>query len=108
MVGVTYRLARDPKPTGKLAFRVKEGSSRWWLGLLVIDHGNPLTSVEIRQNGRWRKLRHTDYNYWLAENPGPGPGPYTVRVTDTRGHRKVVRKIGLAPGKIQRTKVTMY
>ncbi len=108
VTGVTYRLARDPRPSGKLAFRVKEGSSQWWLGLLVINHGNPLTSVEIRQSGRWRKLLRTDYNYWLAEKPGPGPGPFTVRIIDARGYRATVRKIRLAPEKVQRTNVRMY
>ncbi|GIH95679.1 expansin EXLX1 family cellulose-binding protein [Planobispora siamensis] len=107
-VGVTYRPVRDPRVGGPLSFRVKEGSSRWWLALLVVDHGNPLASVEVRPaGGAWRKLVRADYNYWIAES-GVGRGPFTVRVTDIRGHRATAPRVRLAPGVVQRTAVKMY
>ncbi|GGL06747.1 hypothetical protein Sme01_67080 [Sphaerisporangium melleum] len=105
---VTYRPVRDPRVGAPLSFRVKEGSSRWWLGLLVIDHGNPLTSVEVRgAGGVWHKLARTDYNYWIASS-GAGKGPLTVRVTDSRGHRAIAKRVRLAPAVTQRTTATMY
>jgi expansin (peptidoglycan-binding protein) len=107
VIPVSYRPVRDPKVPGPLAVRVKEGSSRYWLGLLVIDHGNPLASVEVRYGGGWQALRHTDYNYWLAES-GAGPGPFTVRVTDTAGHQVTAAGIALSPQVVQRTTVWMY
>ncbi|ETK36025.1 expansin EXLX1 family cellulose-binding protein [Microbispora sp. ATCC PTA-5024] len=105
---VRYRLAADPRPSGRLAFRVKEGSSQWWLALLVMDHGNPLASVEVGQGGRWRPLVRTEYNYWVAQDPGAGPGPFTIRVTDVRGHRGTVRKVRLSVGALQRSRVRLY
>jgi len=106
-IPVTYRPVRDPKLPGPLAVRVKEGSSRYWLALLVIDHGNPLASVELRRGAGWQALRHTDYNYWLAES-GAGPGPFTVRVTDTAGHQVSATGITLRPAVVQRTNQWMY
>ncbi|MGN9845292.1 expansin EXLX1 family cellulose-binding protein [Nonomuraea sp. H19] len=108
MAGVTYRPVRNPRVGKPLSFRVKEGSSQWWLALLVIDHGNPLTSVEVKgAGGAWRKLARADYNYWIAES-GMGRGPFTVRLTDTLGHRVTAQRVRLAPAVIQRTTTKMY
>jgi expansin (peptidoglycan-binding protein) len=108
LVGVTYRPVADPRVGRPLSFRVKEGSSQWWLALLVIDHGNPLTSVEVKSTGgAWRKLARADFNYWIAES-GAGQGPFSVRVTDTRGHRVTANGVRLSPGAIQRSTTKMY
>ncbi|MER6001420.1 expansin EXLX1 family cellulose-binding protein [Nonomuraea angiospora] len=108
LVGVTYRPAANPKIGKPLSFRVKEGSSQWWLALLVNNHGNPLTSVEVKTpGGAWRKLARADYNYWIAES-GAGQGPFSVRVTDTRGHRVTANGVRLAPSAVQHTTTKMY
>jgi hypothetical protein len=87
--------------------RVKEGSSRYWLALLIIDHGNPLTAVQVRGGAGTQALRHVDYNYWIAE-PGAGPGPFTVDLTDNAGHRATIPGVTLSPGRIQTSTVRMY
>ncbi|MEU7833709.1 expansin EXLX1 family cellulose-binding protein [Nonomuraea sp. NPDC049129] len=108
LVGVTYRPVANPKVGQPLSFRVKEGSSQWWLALLVIDHGNPLTSVEVKSTGgTWRKLARANFNYWIAES-GAGQGPFSVRVTDTRGHRVTANGVRLSPAAIQRSTTKMY
>ncbi|GAA3568666.1 hypothetical protein GCM10022419_056840 [Nonomuraea rosea] len=107
MAGVTYRPVRNPRVGRPLSFRVKEGSSQWWLALLADDHGNPLTSVEVKAGGAWRKLARADYNYWIAES-GMGRGPFAVRITDTRGHRVTVKRVRLAPAVVQRTTTKLY
>lgn len=108
MVNVTYTRVRDPRPTRPLAFRVKEGSSRWWLAVLVGGHGNRLTSVEVRApGGGWRRLARADYNYWIAEQ-GMGPGPFTIRVRDDRRHRATVSGVRLKPGVVQRSTTRLY
>ncbi|MBO3745661.1 hypothetical protein J5X84_06220 [Streptosporangiaceae bacterium NEAU-GS5] len=104
-VAVSYRLVKNPR-AGRLAFRVKDGSSRWWMGLLVYNHGNPLRSVEIHTRSGWLPLKRTDYNYWLTDNPGPGP--FNVRVSDVRGHRAVVKGVKLAPEKLQQSRTRLY
>jgi expansin (peptidoglycan-binding protein) len=89
------------------AVRVKEGSSRYWLALLPVNHGNPLAGVEVRGTGDWQVLRRTDHNYWLAEH-GAGGGPFTLRLTDAMGRQAVLRGVSLAPGKTQDSSVWMY
>jgi expansin (peptidoglycan-binding protein) len=107
VVPVSYRAVVDPPLPGPLTFRIKEGASQWWFAVLVGDHGNPLRAVEVRQDGRWRAAVRQDYNYWLIDS-GAGPGPYTIRVTDTYGHRATATGIRLAPGQTQRSGVRMY
>ncbi|MGI5163496.1 expansin EXLX1 family cellulose-binding protein [Spirillospora sp. CA-253888] len=103
---VRYGLLRDPEEAGRLAFRVKPGSSAAWLGLLVIGHGNPLARVEARDGGRWRELGRSADNHWTSS--GLGGGPFTVRVTDRHGNRAVARDISLRPGRVQRSDVRLY
>lgn len=107
VVPVSYRAVVNPPLPGALTFRVKEGSSQWWFAVLVGDHGNPLSSVEVRTGSSWRRLVRADYNYWLADS-GLGPGPYTIRVTDAYGNRAVADGIRLLPGQTQRSTVRMY
>jgi expansin (peptidoglycan-binding protein) len=107
LIPITYRPVSNPRITGGLAFVVKTGSSRYWLGLLVDNAGNRLRSVEVKAGSSWRALQRTDYGYWLAPG-GAGPGPFTVRVTDVVGHRAVTSGVRLAPGVVQRTGVRLY
>ncbi|WP_174530462.1 expansin EXLX1 family cellulose-binding protein, partial [Micromonospora maritima] len=107
VVRVTYRAVVDPALPGPLTFRIKEGASQWWFAVLVGDHGNPLRSVEVRQDGAWRAADRENYNYWLIPS-GAGPGPYTIRVTDVYGHRATATGIRMAPGQVQRSTVRMY
>lgn len=76
-----------------ISYRVKEGSSQWWVGILVMNHRNPVRSLEARVDGQWIALQRQKYNYFLAR--GLGPGPFDVRVTDSYGERVV--SSGLTP-----------
>lgn len=108
MIPITFHQVVDPELPGGLSFRVKEGSSQWWLALLVDNHGNPLRSVEVSSGGHpWRALERADYNYWIADN-GAGSGPFRVRVTDIRGHVAVASGIAIRPGQVQRTTVRLF
>ncbi|MDQ1289639.1 MAG: expansin [Actinomycetota bacterium] len=105
---ITYRRVVDPPVSEGLSFRVKEGASQWWFALLVDNHGNPLKSVEVSSDGSsWQSLSRTDYNYWLAQS-GAGQGPFTVRVTDVRGHVAVAANIAIRPGEVQKTSARLY
>ncbi|GAB3072854.1 expansin EXLX1 family cellulose-binding protein [Micromonospora schwarzwaldensis] len=107
VVKISYRAVVDPPLPGPLTFRLKEGASQWWFAVLVGDHGNPLRSVEVRQNGSWRAAAREDYNYWLIPS-GAGPGPYAIRVTDVSGHRATATGIRMLPGQVQRSSTRMY
>ena len=107
LIPITYRLVTNPAVTGGLAFVVKTGSSRYWLGLLVDNAGNRLRSVEVQVGSRWQALTRTDYGYWLA-NGGAGAGPFTVRVTDVAGHRAVARTCASPPVRCSGRPMRLY
>jgi len=107
-IDVTYSLVRNPPLDRPMAMRVKTGSSRWWMQIQPLDHGNPIASFELKTGGGWRSLVHTQDNFWMAENPGPGDGPYTVRVTDIYGQSATVEGITMSPDQVQRTTARLY
>jgi expansin len=108
IIPVSYRTILNPPLPAPVAFEVKSGSSRYWLALFVMNTGNAITAVALETApGRWLKLTHVNWNGWIAQR-GAGPGPFTVRVTDTRGHRVTVRNVALKPNAVQRTKTWMY
>jgi expansin len=106
-IKVTYTHLSDPPLPGPVSIEVNQGSSRFWLALLADNTGNPLASVQVATSAGWRSLAHASYNYWIARS-GPGPGPFTVRLTDTRGHQVTVSGITLRPGVMQQTTTWMY
>lgn len=59
----------------------------YWTAIQIRNHRYPIASVEAatEDGAGWRELPRVDYNYFI-ESSGLGPGPYTLRVTDTRGH----------------------
>jgi hypothetical protein len=104
---VSWDWVRDPVPTPPgLAFRIKPDSHAAWMAVLVLDHVNPLTTLELKSGSSWRPLQRGLDNYWVASRPGEGP--YTFRLADSYGDRRTVSSVRLAPGETQRSKVRMY
>ncbi len=104
---VAYHSVRDPELGHGLAVRVRKGSTTAWLALQVLDHGNPLRKVEVREKDRWRALERGSDSYWVAEG-GAGAGPFDLQVTDVHGQHATVRGVDLAPEEIQRTTARLY
>jgi expansin len=100
---VTYQLARDPALPGPLAVRIQPGSTSGSLALQVLNHGNPLTRVQV--NGQ--DLTPRPDGYWVAPG-GAGSGPFLVNVTDALGNTAALTGITFRPGAVQRTTVLMY
>jgi expansin (peptidoglycan-binding protein) len=108
IVPVRYRPVVDPSGQGRLSIQVKDGSSRFWVALLVDGAGNPLRKVEARSgSGAFKALKQADFNFWIGEG-GAGPGPFQVRVTDDRGHRVTAKGVALRPGATQLTTARLY
>jgi expansin len=108
LVRVTYRTVADPPLPAPLSLLVKDGSSAYWLALLPIGAGNPVTSVRVSSASRGgQELSRASYGYWLAPS-GMGAGPFTVRVTDSEGHQATVTGVTLTPGVVQSTRTWMY
>ncbi|WP_103343230.1 expansin EXLX1 family cellulose-binding protein [Amycolatopsis sp. CA-126428] len=94
-IPVTWKLVSRPGAK-QMSLRYKEGSSRYWCGIQVIDHRNPVARLEVRAGGSWKRLQRTGYNYFLSEN-GAGCGG-AVAVTDIYGERLVVEPLPVEAG----------
>lgn len=71
--------------TGPIAYHFKDGANAYWTAIQVRNHRYPIAKLEAMQGGAYVALPRLDYNYFVRDS-GLGPGPYTLRVTDTRGH----------------------
>jgi len=72
--------------TGPIRYRFKEGSNASWSAIQIRNHRYPIASVEARgADGAWHDIARESYNYFV-DPAGLGAGPYTLRVTDDRGH----------------------
>jgi expansin (peptidoglycan-binding protein) len=101
-LAITWSLL-SPATTDDISIRYKTGSSRWWCGLQVIGHRNPVAALEVQVAGKWRQLPRTDYNYFISAD-GSGCGG-AIRVTDIYGQQLVIKGIALSPNVAQRTTV---
>ncbi len=88
---------------GNVQYRVKEGSSQWWLAIQPRNHRNLVTKLEVQTaDGSWVALERQQYNYFVAAS-GLGVGPFTVRLTDNHGEQLVHTGITLNPATVQVT-----
>jgi len=71
---------------GPLAFRFKEGSTRFWTAIQVRNHRLPITALEIKPSGSadWIGVQRADYNYFVHPIE-IASGPLQVRVTALGG-----------------------
>ncbi|MFD9125548.1 expansin EXLX1 family cellulose-binding protein [Kitasatospora sp. NPDC059571] len=85
----------SPDGTGAVSLRYRTGSGKWWCGIRVIGHRNPLATLEVRAGNGWRRLPRSDDNYFLsADGTGCG-GP--IRIADVYGERLTVDRIAVQP-----------
>ena len=100
IIKIKYKLVSGAATPAPISVRVKEGSSRFWLAVLIDNHANPLASVKIGGKAAQR----ADFNYWILDG-GAGSGPFTIKITDVYGTTTTVSGIDLSPGKTQKTSV---
>ncbi|TPQ15489.1 expansin EXLX1 family cellulose-binding protein [Streptomyces sporangiiformans] len=101
-IPITWSLL-SPGTSDTVSIRYKTGSSRWWCGIQVLDHRNPMARLEVRTGSGWTRLPRTEYNYFLSEQgSGCGGG---IRITDIYGERLTLDGIALRPNVVQRTGV---
>jgi expansin (peptidoglycan-binding protein) len=81
--------------SGNLGYHFKDGANQWWTAIQIRNHRYPIATLEAQDGASWREISRVDYNFFV-ETAGLGPGPYTLRVTDTRGH--AVEDTGIALG----------
>jgi expansin (peptidoglycan-binding protein) len=97
-IRISWKLL-SPARSGPVAYKYKDGSTRYWCGIQVRNHRNPVRSLEVQVNGTWKSLPRQAYNYFLSAD-GTGCGG-TVRVTDIYGHQLVDSGIAIKPAAVQ-------
>ncbi len=80
---------------GPLGYHFKDGSNAFWTAIQIRNHRYPIAKVEAGTAGALETIARVDYNYFI-DTSGLGAGPYSIRVTDTRGH--VVEDSAIALG----------
>jgi expansin (peptidoglycan-binding protein) len=98
-VSISWQLL-SPDGLGSMSYRYKSGSSQYWCGIQVLNHRNPVQSLEVEVGGSWKTLVRQEYNYFLSAG-GVGCGG-TIRVTDIYGNQVTDSGIRIAPDQIQR------
>ena len=71
--------------SGPIAYHFKDGANAYWTAIQIRNHRYPIAKVEAMVGSAYQDIGRVDYNYFV-QSAGLGPGPYTLRVTDTRGH----------------------
>ena len=73
---------------GPLSFHFKDGSNPQWSAIQIRNHRYPIDTLALRDDhGSFVALERQPYNFFVGK--AVGNGPYTLRVTDTRGHAHV-------------------
>ncbi|MFD3306759.1 expansin EXLX1 family cellulose-binding protein [Streptomyces sp. NPDC058694] len=101
-IPITWSLS-SPGAADTVSIRYKTGSSRYWCGLQVIGHRNPVARLEVRAGSGWRQLSRTEYNYFISDD-GSGCGG-AIRVTDIFGEQLTLNGVALTADAVQPTRV---
>jgi len=101
-IPITWKLV-SPGAAGPLSIRYKTGSTRYWCGIQVVGHRNPLARLEVGTGSGRRRLARTDYNYFVSEDGSGCGGPITI--TDIFGERLTVNGVAIRANVVQPTRV---
>jgi expansin (peptidoglycan-binding protein) len=105
-IQVTYKTAVNPSLPGPLKFKMSD-VNEYYFSILPLNHGNPLSSVQVNGGNGYQSLTRNGDGFWVANN-GAGNGPFQVRLTDVLGHVKTVSGVQLLGSQTQSTGVYMY
>ncbi|GAB3850446.1 hypothetical protein GCM10027610_075420 [Dactylosporangium cerinum] len=106
IIQITYGTVRDPVLPGPLKVRAKGGSGYSSLSVVLDNHGNRLSTVELQAGAGWTPLQRSTDNTWTG--PSGLTGPITLRVTDTAGHQVTLAGVALGSSAFQQTGTLMY
>ncbi|GAA3290167.1 hypothetical protein Dvina_26920 [Dactylosporangium vinaceum] len=105
IIPVTYATVRDPQ-VGPLRVKVKGGAGYSSLSVVVDNHGNPLSTVELQQGDGFVALRRGEDNTWTG--PSGLSGTIALRISDVYSHRALVSGLALGRGDFQQTTQQLY
>lgn len=85
---------------GNVAYRFKEGSSRWWTAIQVRNHRLPIAALAYRTGGAWIDVTREDYNYFVVAGGVGTDGPFDVRITASDGQQLEDTLPGVQEGQV--------
>ncbi|MEV0129827.1 expansin EXLX1 family cellulose-binding protein [Dactylosporangium sp. NPDC050688] len=106
IIKITYGAVRDPELPGPLKVRARGGTGYSSLSVVLDNHGNRLSTVELQTPAGWTPLKHNTDNTWTG--PSGLTGPIALRVTDTSGHQVTLPGVALGSSAFQQTGTFMY
>ncbi|EAW12821.1 putative extracellular cellulase CelA/allergen Asp F7-like [Aspergillus clavatus NRRL 1] len=79
-----------------LVLKNKEGTSRYWFSMQVVNANEPVASLEVSTNGgsTWQPTTRTYYNFFENAS-GFGADTVDVRVTGVSGKSLTVKNVGV-------------
>ncbi|KAF3396261.1 Expansin-YoaJ [Penicillium rolfsii] len=85
--------------SGPLKLKNKEGTSKYWFSMQVVNANEPVTKLEVSTDGgsTWQSTTRTSYNYF-EQSSGFGVDTVDVRVTGQSGATVVVKSVGNTSG----------
>ncbi|XP_074588435.1 expansin-B16-like [Curcuma longa] len=90
-IPVIFRRTPCKYPGKNIAFHVNEGSTPFWLSLLVEfeDADGDIGSMHIKQANSvvWQEMKHVWGASWCIVNGGPLQGPFSVKLTTLTSRR---------------------
>ncbi|MEV6615017.1 expansin EXLX1 family cellulose-binding protein [Streptomyces sp. NPDC051051] len=99
-IPITWTLL-SPSTPDTVAVRYKTGSTRYWCGIQVVGHRNPVARLEVRDGGTWHPLPRAEFNYFLSERGTGCGGP--LRITDIYGEQLRFDGVAVRPDVLQPT-----
>lgn len=87
-VSITYQVV-SCAVRGPVAYRFKDGSSKWWTAIQVLNHRVPIAKLEYQKNGQYVAIRRADYNYFVVDD-GVGDLPNGLRLRLTAADGQVL------------------
>ena len=71
--------------SGNMSYRFKDGSSKFWTAIQVLNHRVPIEKLEYEKAGAWVAMKRESYNYFV-ESKGVGvSSDLKVRATGVNG-----------------------
>ncbi|OCK95236.1 carbohydrate-binding module family 63 protein [Cenococcum geophilum 1.58] len=85
--------------TSPLRLRNKEGTSRYWFAMQVINANIPVAKLEVSTDGgaTWQATTRQNYNFFVGAS-GFGTDTVNVKVTSSTGKVITVNSVGVASG----------
>jgi len=82
--------------TSPLVLHNKSGTSKYWFSMQVVNHNEPVKSLEVSIDGgsTWQATNRKDYNFF--ENPsGFSTKTVDIRITSTTSKTIIIHNVGV-------------